>query len=291
MAIRLNPLIVIVGPTGSGKTDLALKIAKKFDGEIICADSWTVRREVNIGTAKPSLKDQKIIKHHLIDIIDPDEMFSAAQFKRLANKSIKDILSRNKIPIMIGGSGLYIDGVIYNFSFLPPTKSRIQLNKLNLEELVKKADKLKLLSSKIDRHNKRHLIRLIESKGLRPSKNNLRKNTVVIGLKIDRTELKQRLELRSRLMIDEGLKDEVLAIIDKYGWDCEALKGVNYSQWKDYLKGKIDYEELKVSLVKANYDLAKKQMTWFKRNKSIHWIDTPVNLTKVVDLITTFLNN
>ncbi len=116
---RNKPLLVIVGETASGKTTLAIELAKRLNGEIICADSWTVRREANIGTAKPTLEEQQGIKHHCLDVAGPDEDFTAAVFKDLANDAIEDITSRGKLPIMVGGTGLYVDGVIYDFNFLP----------------------------------------------------------------------------------------------------------------------------------------------------------------------------
>jgi tRNA dimethylallyltransferase len=289
-AKNIAKLVVIVGPTGSGKTELAIKIAKKFNGEIINADSWAIRKCADIGTAKPSLSEQMAVKHYLIDIIEPDESFNAAMFKKLALRAINTISKQHKLPILVGGSGLYIDGLLYDYSFLPPSNLRKQLNKLSVGQLASKAMDLKLIAKDIDLKNKRHLIRLIESNGERPSKKNLRSNTIIIGLKTDRSILKDRLIKRTDTMIKKGLEYEVLGLVERYGWKCEALKGVNYAQWKDYFIGKDDLDKTKQKLIKANFDLAKKQMTWFKRNKSIHWMETPVKLTDVVDLLTTFLN-
>ncbi|HUA12901.1 MAG TPA: isopentenyl transferase family protein, partial [Candidatus Sulfotelmatobacter sp.] len=178
MARKLTPLVVIVGPTCSGKSGLGMKLAEYFNGEIICADSWTVRKGVDIGTAKPTPQDRRSIKHHLLDVIEPDAMFNAAEFKKLATKAIADISNRGKLPIMVGGSGLYIDGLLYNYSFLPPSKLRKKLNTLKLEELIKRADKLNLINTSIDLNNRRHLIRLIEANGDRPTRNELRSNTL-----------------------------------------------------------------------------------------------------------------
>src|SRR5476651_1891671 len=119
MGQKTPPLVVIAGETASGKSALALQLARQFNGEIICADSWTVRREADIGTAKPSAAEQALVPHHLLDVAGPDEDFTAAVFKRLANKAIKEIAGRGRLPIMVGGTGLYVDGVIYDFNFLP----------------------------------------------------------------------------------------------------------------------------------------------------------------------------
>src|SRR5665213_1882064 len=134
MEPNLKPLVVIVGATASGKSQLAMDIAKRFDGEIITADSWTVYKGFDIGTAKATPDDQRLIKHHLVDVTTPDMGFSAAVFKRLANLAINDIHSRGKLPIIVGGSGLYIDSLIFNYSFLPPHDEyqRTVLNSLSI---------------------------------------------------------------------------------------------------------------------------------------------------------------
>ena len=139
-----KPLLVIVGPTASGKSALAIELAKYFNGEIICADSLTVRRELNIGSAKPSLKDQSQVNHHLIDVIGPNDKFTAADFKQKANIAIEDINNRGKLPIMVGGTGLYIDSVIYDYNFLPSASIslRSELNMLTNQELIHKATTL-----------------------------------------------------------------------------------------------------------------------------------------------------
>ncbi len=294
MATKINTdkLIVIVGPTASGKTSLAIKLAKKFNGEIISADSVTIRRDLNIGSAKPTKYEQQNIKHHLIDIIGPNDTFSAAQFKQLALRSIEDIQKRNKVPILVGGSGLYIDGVIYNFSFIKSDPNlRSKLNKKSNENLVKMIDKKKFGNSGLDLQNRRRLIRYIESKGISPQKQPLRENTLLIGLNPDRNTQIENISKRVDSMLDNGLEKEVKQLKNIYGWESEALKNINYSQWNKYFEGDIDLQKMKENLIRANYYLVKKQVTWFKRNKSIHWFDTPVNWTDIVDIISTFLNN
>lgn len=290
---RVGPLLVIVGETASGKSALALELAKRFNGEIICADSWTVRRELNIGTAKPSKEEIQVVQHHLLDVAGPDEDFTAAVFKRLALDVIEDIGSRGKLPIMVGGTGLYIDGVIYDFGFLPKgdRSAREQLNELSIEELLGKIEKLGLDLGDVDIRNKRRLIRLIETNGAQPTRHELRPNTLIVGLKIEREELNRRIQKRVDLMFEKGLESEVSKLVDHYGWDCEGLKGVGYAQWQDYFTGTQSLVETRAKIIKATLDLAKRQRTWFKRNKSIHWINTPVKWTDVVDIVTTSLNN
>lgn len=288
---ELPKLIIIVGETASGKSALAMEIAEKFGGEIICADSWTVRREVNIGTAKPSEDERKRIRHHLLDIVGPDEDFTAAVFKNLANQAITDIFSRGKLPIMVGGTGLYVDGVIYDYGFLPAgdRSDREELNQLSVGELFERIKSQGIELGDVDARNKRRLIRLIESNGQKPAKKEHRDNTLIIGIKTDKSILEQRIISRVDGMITAGLESEVRGLEEQYGWDCEALKGVGYAQWKGYFEGRETLSQTRQRIIKATLGLAKRQRTWFKRNKSIQWLDTPVNQTKIVDTITTFL--
>ncbi len=285
-------LIVIVGETASGKSALALDLAQKFDGEIICADSWTVRREVNIGTAKPTPEELKKVPHHLLDVVEPGEDFTAAVYKRLAVQAIKDITARGKLAIMVGGTGLYIDSVIYDYGFLEAGDRGLReaLNVLSNDNLLLKIKEQGLELGDIDTSNKRRLIRLIETNGAVPSRQELRPGTLIIGLQTDRTTLEQRITQRVDKMIEAGLEEEVANLADRYGWDCEALKGVGYSQWKPYFLDSQTLPETRDKIIKATKDLAKRQRTWFKRNNSIQWHSTPINMEQVSDIVTTFLS-
>jgi tRNA dimethylallyltransferase len=291
MKSKVPKLIVIVGETASGKSALAMEVARQFNGEIICADSWTVRREVNIGTAKPSQQDQAEVPHHLIDVVGPDEDFTAAVFKKLAGEAIEDIANRGKLPIMVGGTGLYVDGVLYDYGFLPAGDrgDREELNQLNVEELLNKIAAMGLELGAVDTRNKRRLIRLIETKGQVPVKREYRSNTLILGIKSDREELKQRIEKRVDGMIADGLEAEVSGLVKQYGWDCEALKGVGYAQWRGHQQSQESIDEVRQKIIKASLDLAKRQRTWFKRNNCIQWFSTPVNHTLIVETVTTFL--
>jgi tRNA dimethylallyltransferase len=291
MSSSVPPLIVIVGETASGKTNLSLQLAQRFNGEIICADSWTVRREANIGSAKPSAAEQALVPHHGLDLVGPDEDFTAAVFKGVALQAIDDISSRGKLPIMVGGTGLYVDGVLYDYGFLPQgdRQAREILNQLSIEQLLAKIEELGLELGDVDRGNKRRLIRLIETNGLQPTRKQMRHNTLILGIQTDREALRQRIEARTDAMIAVGLEDEVKGLAKRYGWDCEALKGISYAQWKDYFLGEDTLQEVRQKIVKATLDLAKRQRTWFKRNKGIQWLPTPVDEQHVVDLVTTFL--
>lgn len=283
------PLVVIVGETASGKSKLALELARRFNGEIISADSWTVRRGVDIGTAKPSPKERNEIPHHLVDIIDPCQDFTAAVFNRLANETILDIAGRGKIPIMAGGTGLYVDGVIFGYSFLPAAEKalREQLNQMDIRQLLLFIQQRNYSLDNIDIRNKRRLIRLIETNGARPARNSWRPNTLLIGLSLPREELRERIEERTKHMIAAGLEGEVKHLAEKYGWDCEALKGIGYQEWRLYFEGVQDIQTTQARIMKDTLALAKRQRTWFKRNQQIQWIS---KMDDAVELVTTFLN-
>ena len=289
------PLLVIVGETASGKSSLAIELALRLNGEIICADSWTVRREVTIGTAKPSVEEQQLVPHHLLNIVDPCEDFTAAVFKRLANQKIDEITARGKLAIMAGGTGLYIDGVLFDFNFLPvgDRGDRELLNVLSLDQLLEKIAEQGLELGSIDVRNKRRLIRLLETNGALQERQPLRDNTLILGIAIDREVLERRITTRVDAMLAAGLEYEVRRLQTKYGWDCEALKGIGYSQWQLYSlsqKTSADLANTRQRIIKATLGLAKRQRTWFKSNKSIHWFSTPVDMTATVDLATTILS-
>ena len=287
-----GPLIVLVGETASGKSRLALQLAQRFEGEIICADSWTVRQEVSIGTAKPSPEEQKLVPHHLLDVVGPCDDFTAAVFKELATKTINEIAERGRLPIMVGGTGLYIDSVLYDYGFLEQgdRTARQSLSELTADELVAEVEARGLELGDVDTRNKRRLIRLIETGGAHPSKQTLRNNTLILGLRTDREVLKRRIERRVDAMLEAGLEQEVRELVERYGWECEALKGVGYAQWRGYFEGVQSLPETRQKIIKATNELAKRQRTWFKRNKSIQWVTTPVEIDTVVDMVTTFLS-
>lgn len=253
----MKPLVVILGPTASGKSDLALMLAKKFNGEIICADSQTIYRGMDIGTAKPSREDKALAIHHLLNIRNPDESYSVAQFQRDAQDAIADINTRGKLPIMVGGSGLYIDSVIYNYSFISDGQR--------------------------DDVNPRHLAKDV---GLKDKE--LRDDTLIIGVQRNPEELEARIVERTDRMVETGLIDEVKNLVAKYGRDAVGLSNIRYQIFADYLAGSISLDESMQKFVRNDMLLSKKQKTWFKRNKSIQWVD---NSSKAVEITTTFLNN
>ncbi|HUC95869.1 MAG TPA: tRNA (adenosine(37)-N6)-dimethylallyltransferase MiaA [Candidatus Saccharimonadia bacterium] len=287
--MKLLPLVFIVGETASGKSKLAIDLALKFNGEIINADSWAVYRGFDIGTAKPSVEERRLVPHHLFDVADPLAGYSAAIFKRMAGECIEDIYTRKKLPIIVGGTGLYIDSIIYNYIFLPGSnlKERSYLETLKLDDLKTMVNKYGFDSTGIDLNNKRRVIRLIENKGKRPQSSPMRKNILILGLKVDAANLENNIKKRVKRMLNDGLEREVKRLVNKYGWDIEPMKGIGYRQFKDYFNGHITYDQLRELIISDTIKLVKKQKTWFKRNKSIHWLH---NSSQSVELITTFLN-
>jgi len=285
----VSPLVVIVGETASGKSALALELAERFNGELICADSWTVYKGFDIGTAKPTVEDRRKIPHHLLDVADPAEGFSAVVFQRLAKQAITDIGGRGKLPIMVGGTGLYIDSVLYDYSFLPPSDPalRQELNAMELPALLRRVDELELDMDGIDTHNKRRVIRLIENNGVRPVKQSLRPHTIVLGLNVPRDELRARITERVDAMLTAGLEQEVCELARRYGWETEPMKGIGYREWRTHFEGMHDLAATRERIIKTSMDLAKRQRTWFKRNDSIQRVS---DRSYAVELVTTFLN-
>lgn len=282
------PLVVIVGETGSGKSALGMYLAKKFGGEIIAADSRTVYAGMDIGTAKPMEQELLEVPHHLIDVVDPSQEFTAADFKKLAGKAITEISSRNHLPIMVGGTGLYVDAVIYDFAFRGGANPELreELQGLSVEDL-----QARLIAQGIplpaNERNPRHLVRALETKGEPATKKPLRKDTLLIGLMTEREVLRQRIEHRVGVMMAAGLLNEVKALEEEYGWDASGLQSPGYKTFREYLEGRATLEEAREQLIREHMQLAKRQRTWFKRNKSIHWI---CKKEESVDVVTTFLN-
>lgn len=283
------PLVVVVGETASGKSALALHLAEKFGGELICADSWTVYKGFDIGTAKPTVEEQKKVPHHLLDVAEPTEGFSAAVFKKLAVNTIQSIVKRGKVPILVGGTGLYIDSVLFDYQFLPPSDPalREELNALSLGEVLQRAEAMGLDTTGIDLRNKRRIVRLVENNGVRPTKGPMRENVLVLGIKTDREHLHDRIERRVDAMMAAGLEAEVRQLAGRYGWEVEPMKGIGYIEWKEYFADSQTLDETRAKIIKATMDLAKRQRTWFKRNLGIQWLDDPSQADAIT---TTFLN-
>lgn len=279
-----RPLVVVVGPTASGKSALAMQIAHKYDGEIIAADSRTIYRGLDIGTAKPTSQDRQKIPHHLLDLRNPDESFNAAEFQKLANAAIEDIQKRGKLPILVGGTGLYIDAVIFDYTFGTPADpiQRAHLQTLSVDQLRRMCSNMNI-TLPINNHNKRHLIRAIEMDGLRSEKKRLRPDTLVVGLSTSRAVLRQRIEQRTDHMIEQGVLAEVAAVGARYHWEGEALKANIYRVFKGVSEGIKSLDQARTEFIASDMSLAKRQMTWFRRNPHIRWAESSEALLLVID--------
>ena len=273
-------LLAIIGPTASGKTALAIEIAKKFDGEIVAADSRTVYKYLDIGTAKPNKQEQFGIPNWGFNLATPGQTYTVADFKKYTTQKIKEIQKRHKLPILVGGSGLYIDAVLYNFVLVSSDpRLRQQLEKLSIAQL----------QSQIIRHglviptnlrNKRYLIRTIERNETLLGKTPLKKGTVIIGINPSKQKLKKRIESRASLMIEAGVEGEIQKAANLYGWESEAMTGGIYRAFKDVIMGIKSSNQGLTDYIASDLHLAKRQMTWFKRNPDIHWFaNTSLALT------------
>ncbi len=280
--MNLPKLIVILGPTASGKTKLSIKLAEDFNGEIVSADSRQIYRGMNIGTAKVTKKEQSKIPHHLIDILNPGQDFNVALYKELAVKKIKEIQGKNKLPFLVGGTGLYIKSVVENIKFpkVPPQKElRKELERKNKEELFKIYKKLDPEGAKkIKKGNKRRLIRAIEVSKItgkpfwsQRGKGKKIFDSLQLGIKPSKEDLNKRIEKRVKEMIRLGLEQETKKLVKEYGW-IPLLQTIGYQEWKEYFEGKTRKEEVKKQIILHTNQFAKRQVTWFKKNKNIHWI-------------------
>jgi tRNA dimethylallyltransferase len=270
-------LVAIVGPTGTGKTALSLYIAQRFKGEVICADSRTVYTGMDIGTAKPTAQERAMVPHHLLDIAEPGRLVNVAEFQKRAIAAIGDVKRREKLPILVGGSGLYIDSVLYNYRFpgKSNSESRIENQALSLEDLARLLRSQDTLGAeRIDLRNRRRVERALETAGQARSKEErVKSGTLVLGLTMDKKLIRERIEHRIKRMLEEGLIDEVGRLGKKYGWELEALRAPAYMAFKGVAEGEKTIDEAAAEFLRRDMLLVKKQLTWFKRNPQIVWLD------------------
>ncbi len=280
----MNKLLVICGPTATGKTGLAVKLAKKFNGELISADSRQVYQGMNIGTGKDHPKEVKI---NLIDVVKPNQEFSVAQYYQLAWQAIKRIWKKGKLPILVGGTGFYIKAVVDGLATkeIPPN-SKVRQGMKNwtasqLFQYLEKLDPLKAATlNKSDRANPRRLIRAIEivlwkkeNPNWQPRKHEV-PLTLFIGLKTNYKRLYKKIDKRVNQRMEAGAEKEVRSLIKKnYSWDLPAMSSMGYIQWQSFFEGKITKEEVIERWQFDEHAYARRQMTWFRRNKQIHWFD------------------
>jgi tRNA dimethylallyltransferase len=290
-------IIAIVGPTASGKTTLSISLAKKYHGEIISADSRQIYRGMDIGTAKSPISERENVPHHLLDIKDPNEEYTVADYKRDAVAAIEDILRREKLPILVGGTGLYIDTVVENLD-IPEIKADPELRAAiekdiaenGLAAVVKKlVDRDPNAAYVVDPKNPRRVVRALEVAILtgEPFTAQRKKNeplftALKIGIDLPSEILRERIDLRIDLMLQDGIVAEVEDLVKKYGKTCAAFDAIGYREIVDYLDGKISLEQATDVIKHNTWHYAKRQMTWFRKDKNIRWIAKPEEAEKIV---------
>ncbi|NME07455.1 tRNA (adenosine(37)-N6)-dimethylallyltransferase MiaA [Psychrobacillus sp. BL-248-WT-3] len=299
-----NPAVIaIVGPTAVGKTALSIELAKFCDGEIINGDSMQVYRELNIGTAKIAKEEMENVPHHLLDIKDPTEGFSVAEYQRLVREKIKDIASRGKVPIIVGGTGLYVQSVLYDFRFSEQPKqdsSRVkELEGMSSEVLYSMLQDVDPVAAKdIHPNNVQRVIRAIERQELTGKQRdeieqNQGKEKVfphyIIGLTIDREILYQRINKRVDLMIEQGLLQEVKGLYDKGIRDVQSIQAIGYKEIYAYLDGNSTLEDAVETLKQNSRRYAKRQLTYFRNKMDIQWFDPFNDRESILEEISRFL--
>lgn len=295
--IDMENVIVVIGPTASGKTKLSISLAKEFNGEIISADSMQIYKHMDIGTAKPTLEERNGIRHYLMDEVLPSSDFSVAEFKNLAYDYIEQILKKGKVPIVVGGTGLYINSLIHNIEF-SKTNSDFAYRKKLQDEANHKGNehlhnKLKSVdpktAEKLHINDTKRIIRALEVFHLTGNtifyynelsmKESPKYNFITIGLKVDRQVLYERINARVEKMIDEGLLKEVEKLVclgyDKY---CVPMQGIGYKEILSLLNGQITFEDAVAIIKQSTRRYAKRQNTWFKRLESVQWFDVTNSL-------------
>lgn len=296
-------LLVLTGPTGIGKTELSLKLANKLNGEIISADSMQIYRRMDIGTAKIHSSEMNGINHYLINMVEPTEDYSVAEFSKNAKFLITSINKKNKVPMLVGGTGLYINSVIYDLDLLN-VKPDYEYRKF-LEDLASKKgvnhlyklllDQNKEVAQKIDKNNRNRIIRALEicKNGQRNADRNFRKNysdynLAIFGLDMDRDKLYERINKRVDLMMEKGLIQEVKSLLESgCTEDSQSMKGIGYKEVIEYLKGINSYEKTVELIKQHSRNYAKRQLTWFRREEKLKWINInpDSNLDELADEI------
>jgi tRNA dimethylallyltransferase len=294
-------IVVVVGPTASGKTSLGISLAEQFHGEVVCADSRQIYRGMDIGTAKPSPVEMNGVPHHVVNVVNPNQEYSVADYKVAATAAIKDVLKRNHVPIMVGGTGLYIKTVVENLD-LPQIKSdpalRAQIEKeIEASGLAAAFERLVALdpdaANVVDAKNPRRVVRALEVALItgepftaQRKKNEPLWDSLTIGIELPLDQLREKINLRIDLMIQDGLVQEVIDLTKKYGNEQLAFEAIGYREIIDFLNDKISLQEA-TDLIKMNtWHYAKRQLTWFKKDKTVHWVN---NKEEAVALVENFL--
>ena len=285
-------IVVIAGPTASGKTAVGIEIAKRLNGEIISADSMQIYKYMNIGSAKPARSEMQDIPHHMIDVVYPDEEFSVALFRKMAGKLVDEIISRKHIPIIVGGTGLYISSLIYPYDFTnsaEDTEYREELTAIAVEKGNEFVHNMLInidpeSFNRIHPNNLRRVIRALEvykntGKTISDYQQESRSremefNTAFIGLTMDRGLLYNRINLRVDKMFEAGLIEEVKKLKEMgYSKNMTSMQGIGYKEIFDYFDNKCTIEETKDIIKQSSRRYAKRQLTWFRRDEKIYWVE------------------
>lgn len=280
------PLIIVTGPTGSGKTGLAIELAEKWGGEIICADSRTVYKGMDIGTAKPTQEERARVPHHLLDVVEPGERFTVHDFQRLAREAIVEIRTRGRIPFIAGGTGLYIDSIVLEYEFPEDDEAqRRNLSVKSVEELQSMIKNQRLAMPQNDQ-NKRHLVQALMTGGravtVREKPND---STYVVAIATEKATLEQRLRDRAHEMFASSVLDEAQTLGAKYGWESEAMTGNIYPLLKQVIDKELTQEQAEELFIVRDRQLAKRQITWLKRHDYVRWLsleEAQIYLSKIL---------
>jgi len=296
-------VIVICGPTASGKTVLSIELAKRINGEIVSADSMQIYKDMDIGSAKVTTEEMQGIKHYLIDQVYPNERYSVANYKQDAKNAIEEIIKKGKTPIVVGGTGLYIDALIYEIEYkdiVIKEEYRKELEKIRneqgLEVLYKKALEIDPKAmEKISANDFKRITRILEiyeatgkTKTQQEAESRLNEvpyNYKVFAINYDREKLYERINKRVDIMIEKGLIEEVKNLLKKYTEFPTAMQGLGYKEVKQYFDGELTKEEMKEKIKQETRRYAKRQFTWFRKNKQTIWIDGQANINNNIDII------
>lgn len=296
-------VIVICGPTASGKTALSIELAKKINGEIVSADSMQIYKDMNIGSAKVTNEEMQGIKHYMINYVSPDERFSVADYKTNAKNAIEEIIKKGKTPIVVGGTGLYIDALIYEIEYKDikiDENYRKELQEIEknqgLEVLYKKALEIDPKAmEKISQNDSKRIMRVLEiykatgkNKTEQEAESRLKEipyDYKVFALTMDRDKLYERINKRVDIMIENGLIDEVKNLLEKYSEFPTAMQGLGYKEVRDYLQEKITKDEMIEKIKQESRRYAKRQLTWFRKNKQTIWLNSLEKIDDNINII------
>ena len=306
--MQKSKVIVICGPTASGKTALSIELAKRINGEIVSCDSMQIYKDMNIGTAKPTIEEMQGIKHYLIGYVSPEERYSVADYKRDAKKAIKEILEKGKMPIVVGGTGLYIDSLIYEIEYQDMKldedyrrKLEEEVQEKGLEIVYEKAKKIDPKAiEKISPTDKKRILRILEiyhatgktktEQEIESRKKEVEYDYKVYALNWDREKLYDRINKRVDMMIEEGLIQEVEKIKKKYDTFPTAMQGLGYKEVVDYLNGIYTKEEMIEKIKMETRRYAKRQLTWFRKNKQTIWLNAEEDIQNNIKIILEGIN-